>query len=128
MKEDKKIILIVDDDPLINRMYQVCFEREGYKVNTAANGEEALMSVIKEMPDIMLLDVMMPKMNGVEVLKRLKKDPKTKGIPVLILTNLADKKDDVDAAKKLGAIDYFVKSNTELKDLAKYVKSVLEKN
>ena len=123
MKEDtnKKIVLLVDDDPLILRMYQNKLTNDGYEVLTATNGEEALVAVIKKTPDLVLLDVMMPKMNGVETLKRLKGDPKTKAIPVIILTNLGDREEDVENAKKLGALDYLVKSEISLKALSERV-------
>lgn len=121
-----KIVLLVDDDPLIIRMYQNRFELEGYKVNTAFNGDEAVASVIKEKPDVILLDLMMPKMNGVETLKIFKKDSKTSSIPIIILTNLGDKDGDIEAAKKMGALDYIVKSQINLKFLTERVKKAIE--
>jgi len=117
----KKVILLIDDDPLIIRMYQKKLSADGYKVNTAFNGEEGLVEVRKEKPNLILLDVMMPKMNGVEVLKALKKDPESKGIPVVILTNLGDDNKDIQAAKDLGALDYLVKSDISLEELSKRV-------
>ena len=126
MATAKKTILLVDDDPFIIRMYQVKLQNDGYKVNTASNGGEALLQIMKEKPDIVLLDVMMPKMNGVETLKALKKDSKTKEIPVIILTNLGDNQKDVESAKKLGALDYLVKSEVDLKQLSERVKRAIE--
>ena len=122
MEEKKKVILLVDDDPLIIRMYQRKLADDGYQVNIAANGEEALGEIRKQKPDLILLDVMMPKMNGVETLKALKEDERTKKIPVIILTNLGDRKDDVENAKKLGALDYLVKSEISLEVLSDKVK------
>lgn len=124
-EEKQKIILLVDDDPLIIRMYEAHFKREGFRVLTASNGEEALVQIAKERPDIILLDVMMPKMNGVETLKKLKSDDHTSGIPVIMLTNLGDKEEDVEGAKKLGARDYLVKSEVQLKELSAKVKEIL---
>jgi len=121
-KEDKKTVLLADDDPLIIRMYQNKLTNDGYDVKTAINGEEVLNTIRKEEPDIILLDVMMPKMNGVETLKELKSDPKTKSIPIIILTNLGDNKEDVENAKKLGALDYLVKADVSLKELSARVK------
>ena len=118
-------ILIVDDDPLIARMYETRMKAEGYDVEVATNGEEALATVRKETPDLILLDVMMPKLNGVETLKILKGEEKTKKIPVIILTNLGDRPEDVANAKKLGALDYLVKTQVSLKELSEKVKSVL---
>lgn len=126
IKQNKKIVLLVDDDPLIVRMYQRKLSQDGYEIDTAFNGEEALGKVKKRKPDVILLDVMMPKMNGVEVLKALKGDEETKLIPVIILTNLGDKSEDVENAKKLGALDYLVKSQITLKDLSERVKKAIE--
>lgn len=123
---NQKVVLLVDDDPLIIRMYQNKLSNDGYKVNIATNGEEALIEIRKEKPDVILLDVMMPKMNGVETLKELKKDPGTQTIPVIILTNLGDKQEDVEGAKKLGALDYLVKSDISLKALSQRVKQAVE--
>ena len=126
MEEIKKNILLVDDDPLVIRMYQNKLTKDGYAVKTASNGEEALIQVMKEKPDLILLDIMMPKMNGVETLKVLKGEEKTRDIPVIILTNLGDNPEDVEASKKLGALDYLVKANITLKTLSKRVKGVIE--
>jgi len=125
-KEAIKIILLVDDDPLIIRMYQKKLSGDGYKVNTAFNGEEGLTSIKKEKPDLILLDVMMPKMNGVEVLKALKKDSESKGIPVIILTNLGDDDKEIQAAKDLGALEYLVKSDISLEELSDRVGKIID--
>lgn len=121
----KKRILIVDDDPLISRMYENRMQLDGYDAVVATNGEEALIAVRKTRPDLILLDVMMPKMNGVETLKALKEDAKTKDIPIFILTNLGDKPDDIEKAKSLGALDYLVKSQISLKELSEKVKKAV---
>jgi DNA-binding response OmpR family regulator len=121
------LILIVDDDPLISRMYENKLRRDGYEVQTATNGEEALTQVRKHSPSLILLDVMMPKLNGVETLKILKEDEKTAKIPVIILTNLGDKPEDIEKAKAMGASDYLVKSRISLKELSERVKQELTK-
>jgi len=126
MEQNRKNILLVDDDPLVIRMYQNKLTKDGYIVNTASNGEEALIQIMKKKPDLILLDVMMPKMNGVETLKRLKAEEKTEMIPVIILTNLGDNPEDVNAAKKLRALDYLVKANITLKHLSERVKKAIE--
>ena len=123
---DKAVILLVDDDPLVIRMYQNKLTKDGYIVNTASNGEEALIQIMKKKPDLILLDVMMPKMNGVETLKRLKAEEKTEMIPVIILTNLGDNPEDIETAKKLRALDYLVKANITLKQLSERVKKAIE--
>lgn len=117
-------ILIVEDDPLMSRMYQKIFTFEGYEVEMAGNGEEGLEKVRNSKPTLILLDVMMPKMNGLQVLEKLKADPETKGIPVIMLTNLAGQQDAETALAK-GAIKYIVKSEYEPKQVASMVKEIL---
>jgi len=123
---NKKQILIVEDDPLISRMYAHKMEADGYDAVVAANGEEALAFIRKQKPDLIMLDVMMPRMNGVETLKALKSDVKTKNIPVIILTNLGDNPDDIKKAKELGALDYLVKAHVPLKKLAGIISEAIE--
>lgn len=121
----QKHILIVDDDPLIARMYEHHLKNQGFLVEVAFNGEEALTAIRKNPPALIFLDVMMPKLNGVETLKTLKNDEKTKHIPILFLTNLGDKEDDIAKARELGAHDYLVKSQTSLKELAERARAII---
>jgi DNA-binding response OmpR family regulator len=86
-------ILVVDDDPKIVRVVEINLTQEGYRVRTAADGEEALAAVAQERPDLVLLDVMMPRMDGFETLKRLKADPASADIPVVMLTARAQDED-----------------------------------
>lgn len=115
----------MEDDPLISRMYQKKLSQEGYDVETADNGEVALASIVKNRPDLVLLDLMMPEMNGVETLKEIKSDDRIKDTKVVILTNLGDRPDDRIRAKEMGALDYLVKSQVSLKDLTEKVKNIL---
>lgn len=117
-------ILIVEDDPLISRMYEKIFTFEKYEVEMAADGEEGLTKIRSTKPTLVLLDVMMPKMNGLEVLEKVKADPETKNIPVVILTNLAGQKDAETALAK-GAVKYIIKSQQEPKQIADMVKEIL---
>jgi twitching motility two-component system response regulator PilH len=117
-------ILITEDDPLMSRVYQKIFTFEGYEVITAANGEEGLEKARTEKPTLILLDIMMPKMNGLQVLEKLKIDPETKKIPVIMLTNLAGQQDAENALEK-GAVKYIIKSEFEPKEVAAMVKEVL---
>ncbi len=123
---EKKIVLLVEDDAMIVRMYQRKLEHDGFKLNLAFNGEEGLAAVKKERPDIILLDIMMPKMNGIDTLKALKADAQTKDIPVIILTNLGDRPEDVEKAKGLGAADYLVKANISLPQLVEKIKQYIK--
>lgn len=118
------ILLITEDDPLMSRMYQKIFTFEGYKVVMAGNGEEGLEKAKLEKPTLILLDVMMPKMNGLQMLEKLKADPDTKGIPVIMLTNLAGEK-DAEVALGKGAVKYIVKSEHEPKEIVNMVKEIL---
>ena len=117
-------ILIVEDDPLIIRMYQRAFLFEDYEVQTADNGEEALELLVTFVPTIILLDIMMPRMDGLAVLTKIKENPQTQNIPVIVLTNLADSQ-DVERALELGAVKYIVKSNHKPKEIVDIVKTIL---
>ncbi len=117
-------VLIVEDDPLMSRMYQKIFTFEGYEVEMAGDGEEGLEKAKTTKPTIVLLDVMMPKMNGLQVLDKLKLDPETKAIPVVMLTNLAGQQDAETALAK-GAVKYIIKSEYEPKQVASMVKEIL---
>ena len=117
-------ILIVEDDPLISRMYQTVFEFEGYDVDMGRNGEEGLAKLEKYIPTLILLDIMMPKMSGIEFLKEMKKSPQMKNIPVVVLTNLSGMK-DAEAALELGAVKYIVKSQNKPRQIVAQVKEIL---
>jgi CheY-like chemotaxis protein len=117
-------LLITEDDPLMSRMYQKIFSFEGYEVVMAADGQEGLDLARQEKPTLILLDVMMPKLNGIQVLEKLKADPETHAIPVVMLTNLAGQQ-DAEAALALGAVKYIVKSEYEPKQVADMVKEIL---
>lgn len=117
-------ILITEDDLLMSRMYQKIFTFEGYEVVIAADGEEGLEKARTEKPSMILLDVMMPKLNGLQVLEKLKMDPELKSIPVIMLTNLAGQQ-DAEAAMSKGAVKYIVKSEYEPKQIVTMVKDIL---
>lgn len=108
----------------MSRMYKKIFAFEKYDVDTAANGEEGLSKVKSGNPTLILLDIMMPKMNGLQVLQKLKSDEATKKIPVIILTNLAGK-EDAEAALKMGAVRYIVKSEHDPESVTKIIKQIL---
>ncbi len=117
-------ILIVEDDPLMCRMYQKIFSFENYEVETAADGEEGLEKARTDNPTLILLDIMMPKMNGLQVLEKLKNDPTTSKIPVVMLTNLAGTQDAETALAK-GAVKYIIKSEQEPKQVTDMVKEII---
>ena len=101
-------VLLVDDDPVILKLLQVNFEMEGYTVSCAGDGEEGLAKARAERPDIVLLDIMMPKMDGLEVTKALKGAADTKDIPIILLSAKAQAS-DIQAGKDIGADDYLTK-------------------
>ena len=117
-------ILIVEDDPLIARLYQKSLSFEGYNVEVARDGEEGLKKIAENNPPLILLDIMMPKIPGFEVLDRIKSQEETKKIPVIVLTNLASPRDAETALSK-GAVKYIVKSEYQPKQIVNMVKEIL---
>lgn len=126
MANGKKIVLLVEDDTFLLSMYTTKFELENFKVLAAEDGEKGLKMAIKENPDIILLDIMLPKMDGMEVLKKLKVDSKTKNIPVILLTNLSQK-NEIEQAMSLGANDYLIKAHFMPSEVVEKIKNILSK-
>jgi len=118
-------ILFVEDEPNLQKAISEVLVQEGYKVFGAADGEEGLAMAKKEEPNLILLDLILPKKDGFEVLKELKADEKLKNIPVIVLTNL-EGMGDVEKALTLGATTYLVKANYDLEDVLKTVKSQIK--
>ena len=106
--EQKAKILIVEDDLDIANVYSLKFEKEGYDVYVAADGQEGLDKALAWLPDLILLDIMLPKKDGFSVLEAIKKNEPTKNIPIIMWTNLSNT-EDARKAKELGASDYLVK-------------------
>lgn len=122
--EEGKVILLVDDDLTLREMYLERFKAEGFNIVQASNGEEAISKAKEVKPNIIMLDIMMPKINGFDVLKQIKADEELKNIPVIILTALIQ---DVDRlqGQKLGAVDYIVKSETMPGEVIEKIKKAL---
>jgi CheY-like chemotaxis protein len=120
-----KTILLVEDDRFLRRACEASLRQRGFTVITAVDGEEALTRVREHMPDLVLLDLLMPKIAGIEVLKALKSDVATKAIPVLILSN-SSREQDVSDVMQLGAVAYWVKANLSLKELGERVARLLD--
>jgi len=121
-----KKILFVEDEPNLQKAISEVLTQEGFKVLNASDGEEGLKFAAAEDPDLILLDLILPKKDGFEVLKELKADEKMKDIPVIVLTNL-EGVGDVEKALSLGAKTYLVKANYELEDVLKLVREHLRK-
>jgi len=116
-------ILVVEDDEVLLRALYLLLQGEGYAIASATDGETALSMARRIVPDLILLDLILPKMHGFDVLRDVKADPKIKDIPVVVLSNLGDRT-DIDRAKDLGAADYFVKARTDLSVLAEQLKRI----
>jgi len=117
-------ILLAEDDRILRKAGEATLKKRGYTVIAAVDGEDALAKAREHRPDLILLDVIMPKLQGFEVLASLKDDAATRDIPVIMLSNLQDDA-DVRRALEGGALDYLVKSNVPLEVLAARVADVL---
>ncbi len=122
-KSDKTVMLI-EDDPLIIKMYKAKFVHEGFKVITAEDGVKGLEDALKLKPDFIVLDIMMPQLSGLDLLAKLRQDPKGKDIPVLVLTNLTEKEEE-QKAMQLGVKEYLLKANLTPGDIVEKVKKYL---
>ena len=117
-------IAIIEDDAAISQMYRIKFETEGYDVETAENGKLGLQLIEKMKPDIILLDLMMPEMNGDEMLAKLRANAWGKNIKVIILTNMGES-EAPDTLKALGVLAFIVKANMTPRQVAELVKAQL---
>ena len=116
-------VLIVEDDVMLNKIYQTKLGIVGYKVFAAYDGEEGIKKMEETLPNIVLLDLMLPKKNGFEVLETVKQNIKLNHIPVIILSNLGQG-DDIERGRALGADDFLVKSNVKLETVLEKVEQV----
>ena len=119
-----KTILFVEDEPTLQKLVGSFLEKEGYQVISTLDGEAGFKLAKRMKPDLILLDLILPKKDGFEVLEEIKKDPEIKNIPVIILTNL-ESSGDVEKALSLGATTYLVKANYELTEVVKKIKETL---
>ena len=124
MGERPARILLAEDDRFLRKAAEATLRRQGYTVLPAIDGEEALRLARAEIPDLILLDLIMPKLQGFEVLQGLKENPATASIPVIVLTSLAQD-GDRDQAMAGGATAYFVKASLSLQDLVRRVEETL---
>ena len=117
-------ILIVDDDMTLRELYEERVKAEGYTIISATDGEEAVDKTLKEKPDLILLDIMMPKINGIDVMKMLREKDESKHIPIIVLTALVQEIDKIKDMMKPGDA-YLVKSEIMPKDVVDKIKSSL---
>lgn len=125
MANSKKSILIIEDDKFLRELIAKKLAKEGFKIFEAVDGEEGIRKVKEEKPNLVLLDLILPGIDGFEVLSRMKEDPTLLAVPVIILSNLGQK-DDVERGLKLGAVDYLVKAHFTPGEIVEKVKAVLK--
>jgi DNA-binding response OmpR family regulator len=121
-----KKILFIEDESALQQALSKYLSDNGYRVLSAMDGESGLRLAKDEMPDLIMLDLILPKKDGFEVLKILKKDETTKDIPVIVLTNLGGTA-DIEKAISFGATTYLIKTNYRLEEVAERIKQILEK-
>jgi len=123
--DDLVDVLLVEDDPSVLEMYRLKLELDGYRVNTALDGEDGLKKAGDLNPDIIFLDIRLPKMDGLEVLRKLRAEDKTRDIPVIILSNY-DEEDLVARGLRLGAHEYLIKARTTPTSLSEGIEDWLK--
>lgn len=123
--ENNKKVLIVEDEVAMLHALEKKFLSEGFKVLTAADGEEGCNVALKEKPDILMLDIIMPKLDGLQVIKKIREDDRWgKDVPIIMLTNLSDP-EHVSEAAKYGVFDFLVKTDWRLDEVVNMVRSKL---
>ena len=126
MTDKKSKVILIEDEEMLSNMYEAKFIKEGFDIKKALDGETGLKLIQEENPDLVLLDIIMPKLDGFSVLRKIKEDPKNKNIPVILLTNLGQD-EDVKKGNSLGASGYLVKANMTPAQVVEKVKGFLKK-
>ena len=121
--ENKKVLIVEDDQPQRKALSEK-LTKEGFTVLEAKNGVEGLSMAIKDLPDAIILDVLMPKMDGIEMAKKLREDPKGKDVPIIILSNLGDL-DVIQKAMESNIFEYFLKSDTKIEHIVNKVRELV---
>ena len=124
MDENALKVLLVEDDPFLSNLLKVRLQRENIDVTLARDGDEAIKYLTANRPSLILLDLILPKKSGFEVLEKISTDPQLKDMPVIIISNLGQTS-DIQRGKELGAIEYFVKAKISIDDLVGKVKEFL---
>ncbi len=124
-QDDDVHVLFVEDDPSVAQMYKLKLELDGYQVHVAADGEAALTMATEAPPDIIFLDIRLPKLDGLAVLEALRSNERTKHVPVVILSNYGER-ELVERGLKLGALEYLIKSQTTPANLSRGVEGWLK--
>ena len=121
---ENKTVLVVEDDKFLRELLINKLVTEGCKIEGAVDGKEAFAILEKGRPDLIILDIILPDINGFEILEKIRANQAWAPIPVIILSNL-DQKEDVDRARSLGAIDFMIKANFSLNEVVAHVKKAL---
>jgi len=121
----KKTILIIEDDKFLRELIANKLVKEDFNISEAINGEEGMKKIKEKNPDLVLLDLILPGIDGFQVLSKIKEDSALNQIPVIILSNL-DQKDDIEKGMKLGAVDYLIKAHFTPKEIIDKVKAALK--
>jgi DNA-binding response OmpR family regulator len=119
-------ILVVEDETFLVKIYSVKLKKEGYEVSIANDGEQAVKLAAEVQPDLILLDLILPKMNGFEALEKMRSSPVNKETPVIVLSNLGQE-EDIKRAESLGADGYLVKANFSIQDIVAKIRETLDK-
>lgn len=122
--KERPYILIIEDDQTYATVYNLKLAKEGFRVEFASNGEEALRILEKGKPDLIILDLILPIMDGFEVLKRIRSNPDWKDIKVIVLSVLGQE-EDKKRVQELGIVDYFVKSEISINEVIKRIHAIL---
>lgn len=125
-KRGGRNVLVVEDDVFLRQLLTEKLKKEGFEVYEASGGEEALELIKKKLPMLVLLDLVMPGVDGFQVLQETRKDPITQNIPVIVLSNLGESS-DIERAKKLGVDDYLIKAHFILEEIVEKISQVLAK-
>lgn len=120
---EKLKVVLVEDDKFLQKILVTKFTKEGFDVRASSDAEQGLQMILTEAPDIVLLDLILPRMSGFDLLTELKANGKTKKIPVVILSNLGQE-EDINRAKSLGALDFLVKADISINEVVQKVKEI----
>ncbi len=121
----EKIILVIEDDKFLRELMAQKLIKEGFNISEAVDGEEGLKKIKEEKPGLILLDLILPGIDGFEVLSRMKEDPETSRTPVIILSNLGQR-EDVERGLKLGATDYLIKAHFPPGQIIEKIKNIIK--
>ena len=124
MEEIQKNILIVEDDPFFSMILKGRMEKQGFAVRQAFDGEQALTMAREQAPDLIIRDLIIPKLSGFEFLETIFSDPQLNRVPVVVASNLGQES-DIEKAKQLGVLDYYVKVRTSVDDLVKILTNII---